>query len=91
VALAWLLHNPAVTAPIVGATKPHHIDDAVAALDIQLTDAELDALEEAYRPQQVQHDRNERLQPGQTAAADLKHMLRRPAGTRGRDLQKAVS
>lgn len=77
VALAWLLHNPAVTAPILGATKSHHVDDAVAALDIQLTDQELDTLEAAYRPQQVQHDRNERLQPGQTAASDLKHLFRR--------------
>lgn len=77
VALTWLLHNPAVTAPILGATKSHHVDDAVAALDIQLTDQELDTLEAAYRPQQVQHDRNERLQPGQTAASDLKHLFRR--------------
>ena len=83
IALAWLLHNPAVTAPILGATKAHHVDDAVAALDIQLTDQELDALEEAYRPQQVQHDRNEKPQSGQTAAADLKYLFRRSADLRG--------
>ncbi|HUG86482.1 MAG TPA: aldo/keto reductase, partial [Euzebya sp.] len=38
VALAWLLHQPAVTAPIFGATKPHHISDAVAALDVRLSE-----------------------------------------------------
>jgi len=82
VALAWLLHNPAVTAPILGATKLHHIDDAITALDIRFTDQELDTLEEAYRPQQVQHDRNEQLQSGQTAAADLKRLFRKSAGAR---------
>ena len=44
VALAWLLRNPAVTAPIVGATKLHHLEDAGAALDVQLSDAEIEAL-----------------------------------------------
>ncbi|MFK3985594.1 aldo/keto reductase [Micromonospora sp. NPDC050397] len=53
VALAWLLHQPAVTAPIVGATKPGQIEDAVAALGIGLDDAERAALEEPYRPHQV--------------------------------------
>jgi len=48
IALAWVLTNPVVTAPIVGATKPHHLVDAVAALDIQLTDDELTALEAPY-------------------------------------------
>jgi aryl-alcohol dehydrogenase-like predicted oxidoreductase len=50
VALAWLLHKPAVTAPIVGATKPHHLDDAVAAVDLRLTDDELARLEADYVP-----------------------------------------
>jgi aryl-alcohol dehydrogenase-like predicted oxidoreductase len=50
VALAWVLRNPVVTAPIVGATKPHHLTDAVAALDLALTDDEVTALEEHYRP-----------------------------------------
>jgi aryl-alcohol dehydrogenase-like predicted oxidoreductase len=50
VAMAWVLHNPVVSAPIVGATKPHHLADAVAALDITLTDAEVTALEEHYTP-----------------------------------------
>lgn len=50
IALAWLLANPAVTAPVVGATKVSHVDDAVAALDLRLTDSELTALTVPYRP-----------------------------------------
>jgi aryl-alcohol dehydrogenase (NADP+) len=50
VALAWLLSRPAVTAPIVGATKQQHLDDAVAAVDLRLDDAELARLEEPYVP-----------------------------------------
>ena len=53
VALAWLLHQPVVTAPIVGATRPHHVDDAVAALDLELTPKELARLAEPYRPHAV--------------------------------------
>jgi aryl-alcohol dehydrogenase-like predicted oxidoreductase len=53
VALAWVLHQPGVTAPIVGASKPHHLDDALAALDLKLDAAELKALEEPYRPHPV--------------------------------------
>jgi aryl-alcohol dehydrogenase-like predicted oxidoreductase len=52
VALAWVLKHPVVAAPVVGATKPHHLADAVAALDIQLTDDEISQLESPYRPQQ---------------------------------------
>ena len=52
VALAWVLRNPAVTAPIVGPTKSHHLPDAVAALDVQLTDDEVAALEAAYTPRE---------------------------------------
>jgi aryl-alcohol dehydrogenase-like predicted oxidoreductase len=48
IALAWVLRNPLVTAPIVGATKSHHLTEAVAALDIHLTDDEADALEKSY-------------------------------------------
>ena len=48
VALAWVLKNPAVAAPIVGPTKPHHLPDAVAALDVRLTDDEVRTLEEPY-------------------------------------------
>jgi aryl-alcohol dehydrogenase-like predicted oxidoreductase len=50
VALAWVLKNPIVSAPIVGATKPHHLPDAVAALDVELTQQEIGALEEHYGP-----------------------------------------
>ena len=50
VALAWVLRNPVVSAPIVGATKPHHLADAVAALDLELTDEEVLSLEEPYAP-----------------------------------------
>jgi len=53
VALAWMLSKPFVTAPIVGATKPHHIDDAVAAVDLELTEEELARLEEPYGPHPV--------------------------------------
>lgn len=50
VALAWVLRNPVVSAPIVGATKPHHLPDATAALDLTLTEDEVAALEEPYTP-----------------------------------------
>jgi len=53
VALAWLLAKPGVTAPIVGATKPHHLTDAVAALSVHLTPEEMTALEEPYVPHPV--------------------------------------
>lgn len=48
IAMAWVLNNPVVTAPIVGATKPHHLDDAAAATDIELTSDEVTALSEHY-------------------------------------------
>ncbi|WP_434992285.1 aldo/keto reductase [Arthrobacter sp. Ld5] len=50
VGLAWVLHNPIVSAPIVGATKENHLADAVAALDVHLTDDEVAALEAPYAP-----------------------------------------
>jgi aryl-alcohol dehydrogenase-like predicted oxidoreductase len=50
IAMAWVLKNPVVSAPIVGATKPHHLSDAVAALDIHLTADEIKPLEEPYVP-----------------------------------------
>ena len=53
VALSWVAHRPGVTAPIVGASKPHHLDDAVAAIDLVLTDEETALLEEAYGPHPV--------------------------------------
>ncbi len=53
VALAWLLSRPTVTSPIIGATKPHHLEDAVAALSVDLTREEIAALEEPYVPHSV--------------------------------------
>jgi aryl-alcohol dehydrogenase-like predicted oxidoreductase len=53
VALAWLRSRPAVTAPIVGATKPHHVPDAIEALEIELSPEEVAALEAPYRPHPV--------------------------------------
>ncbi len=50
VALAWVLRHPSVVAPIVGPTKGHHLADAVAAVDLELTDDEVDALEAPYTP-----------------------------------------
>ena len=53
IALAWLLHKPAVTAPIVGATKVEHLDDAIAAERLSLTEDEIMRLEEPYVPHAV--------------------------------------
>jgi len=53
VALAWLLHKPGVTAPIIGASKPHHLDDALAALNLKLDNSEMKALEEPYQPHPI--------------------------------------
>jgi 1-deoxyxylulose-5-phosphate synthase len=53
VALAWLLRQPGVTAPIVGATKPHHLEDAAKALELELSAEELARLAEPYRPHPV--------------------------------------
>src|SRR3989440_5856403 len=53
VALAWLLAKPVITAPIVGATKLHHLDDALAAIAVKLTAEEIAALEEPYVPHVV--------------------------------------
>ena len=53
VALAWVLQKPEVTAPIIGASKARHIDDAVAALKVKLTRDEIRLLEEAYIPHAV--------------------------------------
>ena len=53
IALAWLFHQPAVTAPIVGATKPHHLEEAVGAVAIKLSEAEIEALEAPYVPHPI--------------------------------------
>ena len=52
-ALAWLLHKPGVTAPIVGATKLEHVEDALAAEELSLSDDQIAALEEQYVPHPV--------------------------------------
>ncbi|MFP5249544.1 MAG: aldo/keto reductase, partial [Acidobacteriota bacterium] len=52
-ALAWLLSKPGITAPIIGATKPNHLHDAVAALDVKLSSEEIAALEDIYIPHEV--------------------------------------
>ena len=53
IALAWLASRPAVTAPIIGATRPQHLDDAIAALDVRLTPEEIDQLEKPYVPHRI--------------------------------------
>ncbi len=53
VALAWVLNKPYVTAPIIGASKMHHLEENVAALDIQLSDEQISRLEEAYQPHPI--------------------------------------
>ena len=50
VALAWMLHKQGITSPIVGATKPNHLEDAIRALSIKLSDEEIARLEELYQP-----------------------------------------
>jgi aryl-alcohol dehydrogenase-like predicted oxidoreductase len=53
IALAWLLSKPAVAAPIIGATKIEHLETAVAALDVKMTDQQIKALEAPYRPHAI--------------------------------------
>jgi aryl-alcohol dehydrogenase (NADP+) len=53
IALAWVLQQPGITAPIIGASKMNHLDDAIAALDLKLDDSELKALSEPYRPHRI--------------------------------------
>ncbi|HET9075856.1 MAG TPA: aldo/keto reductase [Acidimicrobiales bacterium] len=53
VALAWMLAKPSVTAPIIGATKPNHLEDAVAATELELSEEEVARLEEPYVPHRV--------------------------------------
>jgi aryl-alcohol dehydrogenase-like predicted oxidoreductase len=53
VALSWVLSNPAVTAPIIGVTKPQHLTDAIAAVDLDLSDEDIAALEEPYQPHPI--------------------------------------
>lgn len=53
IALAWMLHKPGVSAPIIGATKMHHLEQAAAAVEIALTDEEINRLEEPYVPHTI--------------------------------------
>ena len=53
VALAWLVQQPGITSPIIGASRLGHLDDAIAALDLRLTAEELTALEAPYVPHPV--------------------------------------
>jgi 1-deoxyxylulose-5-phosphate synthase len=53
IALAWMLSKPAITAPIIGATKPGHLEDAVASLDVRLSEDEIRQLEQGYQTHPV--------------------------------------
>jgi len=53
IALAWLLHQPGVTAPIIGASKIEHLKEAVEAVDLKLSDEERKYLEEPYTPHTI--------------------------------------
>jgi len=53
VALAWVLSKPVITSPIIGASKPHHLDDALASLDVKLSPGEIASLEELYQPHPI--------------------------------------
>lgn len=53
VALAWMLHQPGIVSPIIGATKMHHLEEALAAVDVALTEADIEYLEAPYVPKEV--------------------------------------
>jgi aryl-alcohol dehydrogenase (NADP+) len=53
IALAWLLHKPGITAPIIGASKMFQLEESVAALEIRLSEEEIKSLEEPYQPHPV--------------------------------------
>jgi aryl-alcohol dehydrogenase (NADP+) len=53
IALAWMLHRPGITAPVIGASRMHQLEEAVAAVEIQLTQEESTSLEELYKPHPV--------------------------------------
>jgi aryl-alcohol dehydrogenase (NADP+) len=57
IALAWILHKPGVVSPIIGATRPHHLEEALAALEIRFSEEEIHLLEEPYRPHPVKGHR----------------------------------
>jgi aryl-alcohol dehydrogenase (NADP+) len=57
IALAWILHKPGIVSPIIGATKMNHLEEAIAAVDIALSDEEITYLEELYQPHPIRgHD-----------------------------------
>jgi aryl-alcohol dehydrogenase (NADP+) len=53
IALAWMLHRDGIIAPIIGATKPHHLDESIKALQVKLDREEIEALEEPYQPHPI--------------------------------------
>jgi len=53
IALAWMLHKPGITSPIIGASKMPHLDEALTAMDIKLTEDDMKFLEEPYQPHPV--------------------------------------
>ena len=53
IALAWLMHKPGMVAPIVGASKPQHLEDAIASTTIKLSETEIKRLEEPYIPHAI--------------------------------------
>ena len=53
VALAWILSKPEITAPIIGASKSHHLEEALAAVSVKLSANEINRLEECYRPHRI--------------------------------------
>ncbi len=53
VALAWLMHQPGVVAPIVGATRLNHLEDSVGAIELKLDESELEALDGEYKPHPI--------------------------------------
>jgi 1-deoxyxylulose-5-phosphate synthase len=53
IALAWVLQQPGIAAPIVGATKPHHLEEAIRALQVKLSREEIRTLEEPYQPHPI--------------------------------------
>ena len=53
IALSWLLHKPGITAPIIGASKMYQLDEAIAAVEIELSEDEMAAIEAPYRPHPI--------------------------------------
>ena len=53
IALAWMLHKDGITSPIIGATKMRHMDEAIEAVDINLSDDDITYLEELYQPKPI--------------------------------------